>query len=238
MAENKIGLRPLEYACHLVTYDLFLTIMDTKDVYLVKKWREGIHVKCWYDVTDYESACNSRGIFAPLTILASLDENLSRESTGRLFKSSLLKSWLATNIEIQKPLLYLHVMVKCIHFCVFICMEMGSFLILPTPNKFDVNQNRTSLQCYDIMIVRFSCNINIALSFLLLFYSLYVLINFIYYIRRAFYGLASLHCHFLNIEKHVILSFNANKIVSTCPCCWMYNFVLYDFIKMHFWPHF
>ncbi len=219
MADNKLGLRPLEYACHLATYDLFLTIMDTKDIYLVKQWKEGIHIKCWYDVTDYESACNSRRMFAPLTMLASLDENhLSRESTGRLFKSSLLKSWLATNIEIQKPLLYLHVMIKFIHLCVFICMEMGSFLILPTPNNFDVKQNHTNLQCYDVMTVRFSCNINIALSFILLFYPLYVLINYIHFIitMRACDGSASFHRHVFNIEKQAILSFNTNKIESTC----------------------
>ncbi len=75
MAENKLELRPLEYACHLATYDLFLTIINTKDVYLIREWQEGIHIKCWYDVTDYETVSKGRRVFSPLTMLASLDEN-------------------------------------------------------------------------------------------------------------------------------------------------------------------
>ncbi len=219
MAENKLGLRPLEYACHLATYDLFLTIINTKDVYLIREWQEGMYIKCWYDVTDYESDSKSRRVLSPLTMLVSLDENhLSRENTGRLFRSDLMKSWFNANIQLQNHLLYLHMLVKAIHFHIFVIMETGSFQILSTSVSFSVNQNQNNSQYYDVMTIRFSCNVNITLSFILLLYSVYVLINSVYYLitMRPFCNSKRLLGHFLNKEKKKILSFNLDRITTVC----------------------
>ncbi len=165
MAENKLGLRPLEYASHLATYNLFLTIMCTRDVYLIKEWAEGIYIKRWYDVTDYEQDSKRvKRMYDPLRFLTLLDsQHLSDESTNILFNSTIIKTWIKAKLDKQKPSLWLVLIMKLVYIFIFIIMDIGTFVTLSTSYKTP-NSNISSAYCYDISSIRFSPTTNLALA--------------------------------------------------------------------------
>ena len=44
MMENEDGLRPLEFAAHVGTFQLMMTIMQTEGIYLAKQQHNGLQV--------------------------------------------------------------------------------------------------------------------------------------------------------------------------------------------------
>ena len=99
LMEDKEGLRPLELSVHASCLLIFDAIINTQDVYLVKKERISFREICWYDVTQYErhQCCGTgkeRSSVSPLFFLTYLDQRvLKSEKALNVLRNGMLKEW-------------------------------------------------------------------------------------------------------------------------------------------------
>lgn len=102
IAENNLGLRPLEYAAHLGTIHLFKQLFATPKVYITKTETVRYVVQKWYDVTEYEFG--GRQDVSPLLILTHLDNDiLETDQKDALKNFALLRAWSEAKHATARP---------------------------------------------------------------------------------------------------------------------------------------
>lgn len=87
--ENMQGLRPMEYAGHLDSWQLCAAMME---VSVVHQKQMGLSLYKLYDVTDYEG--DKARLFNPALMIASMSEKaLLQPPALQFFKSNVIKCW-------------------------------------------------------------------------------------------------------------------------------------------------
>ncbi len=99
--ENISGLRPLELSSALGVFSMFMSIFQTKGVYITHEVTDGLITEQWFDITEYESPIlGKRELLSPVFLWKMLDKSrLECPSTKRCFTSECIKMWTEARIR-------------------------------------------------------------------------------------------------------------------------------------------
>ncbi len=213
--DNKLNLRPLEYAFHLATYDLALAMFDTRDIYLVKEWSEGIYRKVWYDVTDYETFDKTR-ILTPLGLLSMFDiRHVDRESSKRIIESQLIQNWIHQRTKLYFPVHAIFLIIQVIYHSMFVFMQMASYWklsesvnIYDNIMDFPLNQNLSMTSCSDIFSINSPPEVPIIIAVIQIIMSLSLFMELILHISMNIFTWHRWIFYFLTEPKKPLLFLN------------------------------
>ena len=106
MAENQVGLRPLELASHLGTFALFMSIFESSPVYIARNLDHSFYTIQYYDITDYVTG--DRFSKSPPYTMMFLEEKTWKHSHIRdVFLEDPMKTWLSALIYSNMPVIIL-----------------------------------------------------------------------------------------------------------------------------------
>lgn len=169
------GFLPLELAAELGLYEFFMTIMNTKHVYLYKEESRWLMRYRWFDVTDYEHPDSSRRLMSPLNIISYVPPSaLSQYDTKRFLSSQIIEKWFANKFQAVKRALIFFLGFHVLRMLLIAQFSFSSFtrqaLFPGTCKHTSPNSNSNSTYCeyQDCQNNIFSLNIEIALTFVLL----------------------------------------------------------------------
>ena len=127
--ENSAGLRAIEFAAQHGKGSFVLAIMNTTDVYLLKKETHGLLTYKWYDIDDYESLeSGSRNHYSPLLLMSYIDEAAARQASFDEFMDfSAIQSWFNKKIYLNLPIIIMWCMVRIcfVSFTMIFTLDMG-----------------------------------------------------------------------------------------------------------------
>ena len=106
MAENQVGLRPLELASHLGMFALFMSIFESSPVYIARNLHHSFYTIQYYDITDYVTG--DRFSKSPSYTMMFLEEKTLKHSRIRdVFLEDPMKTWLSALIYSNMPVIIL-----------------------------------------------------------------------------------------------------------------------------------
>ena len=164
-AENKYGLRPLEFACQHGVCCFVTALMEVPGVYKYKQETKGILTYTYYDVTDYEgNHVGHRRHLSPLLLLAYIDRDaLGRKANEILRKTDYMKKWREAKFSSGIPLLLLLFLLRLFYLGVYFAYEMDS-------SVYNYQENSTDF-CIAEFSIRLSPSVRLGLAIYLLVHS-------------------------------------------------------------------
>ena len=122
---DSLEFRPLEFAAHLQTFQLFSAMFDTPGIYLVKRETYGIYCREYFDITIYESTVDgSRCSKSPLGLFGLLDKrNMEKQNVKHFYKSELIQSWLNAKYSMNKFWIWPWVLARMVMVSIFMMSD-------------------------------------------------------------------------------------------------------------------
>lgn len=173
------GLLPLELTAQLGLNEIFMDIMNTREVYLYREKVGLLKRSRWYDITDYEPPYGSRGLMSPINLISTVSHHsLTQTETKNFLSSQIVQNWFAKKYQIVKNFLIFsfsfHIIKLILTFLVSFSSLTGEVLF-PSRNIHVLFENTTliSSKKYDCHIFSFDNKSEISISVLLLLICLY-----------------------------------------------------------------
>ena len=179
LQENKLGLRPLEFAAQNCQAGMIHAIMSTRDVYMAKMEQSGLLCSRYYDITDYESTeLSGRQQHSLVTLLTLLHHRQGVENI-QCMKHDWLHSWQMAKITSNIPL-------PIIWFLLRVCFIAG-YLVFYADTSDLHQQYANSTNCEPQRLFTLSKNSKLVLSvYLIIWASASLIIYCIEFVRYLY----------------------------------------------------
>ena len=121
LMENDDGLRPLELAAHLGTFQLFQYIFETRNIYLTQSKELGFYSLDYFDITEYVTRIRSEQ--SPLGAIMLLAENQVGDKTIKtVLQSDPISSWIGATVYSNIPCIIIWALLRFSYLIVFFFM--------------------------------------------------------------------------------------------------------------------
>ena len=143
LAENHLGLRPLELASHLGTMTLFTNIFESETVYMTIVKDMGFHSIQYYDITEYVTG-NRFYKSPPYSMMLLEEKKIGLKAVRDVFLTDPMKAWFSAIMFSNMPYVILWALLRTsILFTVFSAMILAEDITRINADGFDssVNQN-------------------------------------------------------------------------------------------------
>ena len=176
LQENKLGLRPLEFAAQNCQAGMIHAIMSTSGIYMAKMEQSGLLCSRYYDITDYESTELAGRQQYPLVTLMTLLDHRQGVENMECMKHDWLHSWQMAKITSNIPLLI-------IWFLLRVCYVAG-YLVFSADTGELHQQYGNSTKCESEYSITLSKNSKLVLAvYLIIWASASLIIYFLEFVR-------------------------------------------------------
>ena len=162
-AENDDGLRPLELACHLGTFGLFMYFFETPVLYIIREEDHVLHKIQYFDITEYVSG--PRYLKSPIYGLTYAEEE---NINSNYLKDACLKdpicSWISIVLHTNLPFIVWWFINRLLYIMLFLACD---------PVVQDVCDNNGNCPRGTI----FSVNVNLGMYYALLLMSVFMVVG-------------------------------------------------------------
>ena len=124
LAENCDGLRPLELACHLDTFGLFMYFFETPGIYVTQEEDHILYKQQFFDVTEYVTG--ARYLKSPIYSMAYMDESkLTNKYVKDAYLNEPMRSWSSIIMRVNLPCLFIWGFLRLVYIMLFLVCDLN-----------------------------------------------------------------------------------------------------------------
>ena len=194
LAENQDGLRPLELACHLDTFGLFMYFFETPGIYITQEDDHILYKQQFFDVTEYVTG--ARYLESPIYSMTYMDESkLTNKYVKDAYLNEPMRSWSSIVMRVNLPCLFIWGLLRFVYIILFLVCDLN------LSDACDVNETCSGNSL-------FSTGVNLSMHWVALAASIFIILgdffDFVYWLfyhprwlYKHVYGRKPLNSHYI-----------------------------------------
>ena len=162
LGESTLGLRPVEFAAQQGCFELMLEILNTDDIYVIRRDNVGVTQYVWCDVTEYENeAPAGRRHLSMLNFLENMDiGTLGCGVSKSMMRRGVMASWMTSKQAAYKPFFFLWAIIRVIHIVGYFVLDLDTGNLIDFGgvshlSSVDEQSNATFVYCENYSAVAF-----------------------------------------------------------------------------------
>ena len=229
-AENNDGLRPLELACHLGTFGIFMYFFKAPGLYITREEDHILYKLQYFDITDY--VAGPRYLKSPIYAMTYVEEGrIASKYTKDAYLKDPVCSWISAILCINLPYIVWWFIYRVLYIILFLACDP---IIKDDCDDNDECQRRTQLSVTDNLGMYFAIFMMSALMFI------YDIIDFVYWLifhpswlSQKVYGSKPMNMHHVFYRlSHFIAVFVATISSAVALACHFENISPYPAMEL------